>query len=313
MLHPQASRLLQLIEQSGVPPVYQLTPEEARRAYRERRFFTQPDPPETASVQDLEAQGASGLIAVRLYRPLGSAERAPLPVVVYFHGGGFVIGDLDTHDVLCRQLANASGCAVVSVDYRMAPEHPFPAAVNDCIAATDWVRRHASSLGIDPARLAVAGDSAGGSLAAVVSITARDRGDDPPIRFQLLIYPGTDVRCTAASHETNGAGYLLTRESISYFVGHYISDSSHLLDWRASPLLRDDLARLPPALVLTAGYDPLRDEGLAYAQRLSEAGNRATSICFDRQIHGFITMGKVIEEAETAVTLCASELRRALQ
>jgi len=313
MLHPQAGRLLQLIEQSGMPPVHQLTPEEARQAYRERRFFTQPDPPDVAAVRHLDAEGEAGAIPVRLYRPLGSAPAEALPVVVYFHGGGFVIGDLDTHDVLCRQLANASGCALASVDYRLAPEHPFPAAVSDGIAAIDWLRRNAASLSVDPARLAVAGDSAGGSLAAVASIAARDRGDDPPIRFQLLIYPGTDVRCTAASHETNGAGYLLTRESIHYFVDHYISDAAHLVEWRASPLLREDLAGLPPALVLTAGYDPLRDEGLAYAQRLDEAGNRATLVCFDRQIHGFITMGRVLDEADTAVALCANELRRALQ
>jgi acetyl esterase len=312
VLDPQARSLLKLIEERGIPPTHLLTPEEARRAYRDRRFFTQPAPPDVALVRDLRADGPAGPIPLRLYRPLGSAADAQLPVLVYFHGGGYVIGDLDTHDVLCRELANGSGCAVIAVDYRMGPEHRFPAAVDDCIAATRWVHRQAASLAVDPTRLAVGGDSAGGNLAAVVSLAARD-GGDLPIRFQLLIYPGTDMRCTAPSHQSNGTGYLLTSETIAYFLGHYFAEDAHKVDWRASPLLRDDVSNLPQAFVLTAGYDPLRDEGLAYAQRLSEAGNRATQVCFERQIHGFITMGKVIAEANSAVGLCATELRNALR
>jgi acetyl esterase len=312
VLDPQARSLLKLIEERGIPPTHLLTPEEARRAYRDRRFFTQPAPPDVALVRDLRADGPAGPIPLRLYRPLGSAAAAQLAVLVYFHGGGYVIGDLDTHDVLCRELANGSGCAVVAVDYRMGPEHRFPAAVDDCIAATRWVHRQAASLVLDATRLAVGGDSAGGNLAAVVSLAARD-GGDLPIRFQLLIYPGTDMRCTAQSHQSNGTGYLLTRETIAYFLGHYFAEDAHKVDWRASPLLRDDVSNLPPAFVLTAGYDPLRDEGLAYAQHLSEAGNRATQLCFERQIHGFITMGKVIDEANSAVALCANELRNALR
>jgi acetyl esterase len=221
------------------------------------------------------------------------------------------MGDLDTHDVLCRELANASACTVVAVDYRMAPEHHFPVAIDDCLAATSWVRHNAAALGADPARLAVGGDSAGGNLAAVVAILARDAGD-LPLAFQLLIYPGTDMRRGAPSHQTNSQGYLLTRDTIDYFHDYYIDNPAHDLDWRASPLLQQNLAQLPPALVLTAGFDPLRDEGLMYAQRLSEAGNQATHICFERQIHGFITMGKVLDEANAAVTMCAAEVRRAL-
>ena len=312
MLDPQARSLLQLIEERGVPPFHLLAPDEARRTYRERRFFTQPAPPDVASVVDVKADGPAGPVPLRVYRPLGSAADARLAVLVYFHGGGFVIGDLDTHDVLCRQIANESGCAVVAVDYRMAPEHPFPAAVEDCIAATRWVHRQAAALGLDATRLAVGGDSAGGNLAAVVSLAARDAGE-PAIRFQLMIYPATDARCTAPSHRINGAGYLLTSETIDYFMGHYFAERAHRADWRASPLLRGDLSNLPPSLVLTAGYDPLRDEGLAYAQRLSEAGNRATQVCFERQIHGFITMGRVIAEAHSAIALCAGELRNALR
>jgi acetyl esterase len=229
-------------------------------------------------------------------------------VLVYFHGGGWVIGDLDTHDVLCRQLANGSGCAVVAVHYRLAPEHRFPAAVDDAIAATRWISKHAAELGLDVTRLAVGGDSAGGNLAAVVAIAARD-GAGPPIAYQLLIYPATDGRRGMPSHTANGQGYLLTRDTINYFHDHYIEDARLDLDWRVSPLLASDLSRLPPALLLTAGYDPLRDEGLAYAEALTRAGY----VCFERQIHGFITMGRVLDEANTAVALCAAELKRALE
>lgn len=316
MLHPQARALLDLIEQKGVPPTHTLTPDEARRFYRERRFITQPQPPEVAQVAALQAEGPNGVIPLRLYKPLlsaaaSAANAGPLPVLVYFHGGGWVIGDLDTHDTLCRELANRARCAVVAVDYRMGPEHRFPAAVEDCIAATYWIYRQAEALGLDRSRIAVGGDSAGGNLAAVVSIAARDAGD-LPIAFQLLIYPATDMRRTAPSHTTNGEGYLLTRDTINYFHDHYITDPAHDLDWRASPLLHDDLHGLPPAFVLTAGYDPLRDEGLMYSQRLTEAGNRTTHICFERQIHGFIVMGKVIDEANAAVALCAAQLSEAL-
>jgi len=311
MLHPQTRALLDLIEQRNVPPTHTLSVADARAYYRDRRSVTQPAPLEVALVRDLQASGPAGLIPLRLYRPMGSNDSALLPVLVYYHGGGWVIGDLDTHDSLCRALANEAGCAVVAVDYRLSPEHRFPAAVDDAIAATHWVRAHAAELKLDASRLAVGGDSAGGNLATVVSIAARDSGD-LPIRFQLLIYPGTDQRRSAPSHTTNGQGYLLTADTINYFVGHYLPDTAQYQDWRASPLLHTDLSKLPPALVLTAGYDPLRDEGAAYAEALTAAGNRASYVCFERQIHGFITMGKVLDEANAAVTMCAAELRRAL-
>lgn len=315
MLHPQARALLDLIEARGVPPTHTLSPADARAFYRERRAATQPLPAEVAEVRDLAADGPHGPIPVRLYRPLGSGA-GPLPVLVYYHGGGWVIGDLDTHDVLCRELANGAGCAVVAVDYRMGPEHRFPAAVDDVLAATRWVRREAATLGLDASRMAVGGDSAGGNLAAVVAIAARDERDaggagDLPLVYQLLIYPATDMRRGHPSHQANGQGYLLTSDTMKYFHDHYITDPAHDLDWRASPLLHTDLSALPPALVITAGYDPLRDEGAAYAQALTGAGNHAAYVCFERQIHGFITMGKVLDEANTAVALCACELRRA--
>ncbi|RSZ30317.1 alpha/beta hydrolase [Variovorax beijingensis] len=310
MLHPQARALLDFIEARGIPPTHTLSPAEARAFYRERRAATQPEAPPVAEVRELNADGPHGTIPVRLYRPLGSTPGAALPVLVYFHGGGWVIGDLDTHDVLCRSLANGAGCAVASIDYRMGPEHRFPAAVDDVLAATRWVRREAASLGLDAGRLAVGGDSAGGNLAAVAAIAARDAGD-LPIAFQLLIYPATDMRRGHPSHQANGQGYLLTRDTMTYFHDHYIDDARHDVDWRASPLLHADLSGLPPALVLTAGYDPLRDEGMAYAEALTAAGNRAAYVCFERQIHGFITMGKVLDEADTAIALCCAALRRA--
>jgi acetyl esterase len=304
VIDPDARALLALIEERGVPAVHTLSPDEARRFYRERRFFTQPPPPEVASVRDVQADG----VPLRLYRPLGTMDAARLPVLVYFHGGGWTIGDLDTHDVLCRELCNGSGACVVSVGYRLGPEHRFPAAVDDAVAATGWVARHADALKVDAQRLAVGGDSAGGNLAAVVAIIARDLG----IAFQLLIYPATDMRANLPSHTSNGQGYLLTADSIAYYRSHYMEDPAQWLDWRASPLLHEDLSHLPPALVLTAGFDPLRDEGAAYADRLAAAGNRVSHVCFERQIHGFITIGKVIREANTAVALCAAELKRTL-
>ena len=311
MIHPQTQALLTLMIERGVPPTHTLSPVDARAFYRERRFYTQPEPPAVASSRDLQAAGPQGGIPLRLIRPAGSDESDVLPVLVYYHGGGWVIGDLDTHDTLCRQLANAAGCAVVAVDYRMGPEHRYPAAVIDALAATHWVRAHAAELRVDASRLAVGGDSAGGNLAAVVALSARESGD-LPIVFQLLIYPATDQHRAFPSHASNGKGYMLETETMDYFSGHYIADKAQYKDWRASPLLHADLSKLPPALVLTAGFDPLRDEGAAYAEKLTAAGNRASYVCFERQIHGFITMGKVIDEANTAVALCADELKRSL-
>jgi len=311
MIHPQTQALLALMIERGVPPTHTLSPADARAFYRERRFYTQPEPPAVASSRDLQATGPQGTIPLRLIRPAGSDESDVLPVLVYYHGGGWVIGDLDTHDTLCRQLANAAGCAVVAVDYRMGPEHRYPAAVIDAVAATHWVRAHAAELRVDASRLAVGGDSAGGNLAAVVALSARESGD-LPIVFQLLIYPATDQHRAFPSHASNGKGYMLETETMDYFSGHYIADKAQYNDWRASPLLHADLSKLPPALVLTAGFDPLRDEGAAYAEKLTAAGSRASYVCFERQIHGFITMGKVIDEANTAVALCAAELKRAL-
>ena len=319
MLDPDAKTLLDLIAAKNLPAMQDLSPAEARAYYRDRRSLTQPAPPEVASARDRDGPVVDGrAVPLRCYRPLGAPDgdgAAALPCLVFFHGGGWTIGDLDTHDTLCRELANAAGIAVVAVDYRMGPEHRFPAAVDDCIAATRWVAEQAAALRVDASRLAVGGDSAGGNLAAVVAIALRDAddaADRPQLRFQLLAYPATDMRRGHPSHVSNGKGYLLEAETIAYYHDHYIDDARHDLDWRASPLLHPDLSRLPPALVLTAGHDPLRDEGLDYADRLSAAGVPATYVCFERQIHGFLPMGGVIGEARTAVALCAAFLVEAL-
>lgn len=321
MLHPQVRAMLDLMIEREVPPIHTLSPQDARTMFRERRTAIQPDPPAVAEVLDMICAGPHGPLPMRMFKPaarLRSAQGSQdaLPVLVYFHGGGWVIGDLDVYDTLCRQLANQAGCAVVSVDYRMGPEHRFPAAVDDSYAALLWVASHAHQLGVDRERIAVGGDSAGGNLAAVVAILARDDAQAQPhlnLVFQLLIYPVTDMRRGHASHRTNGEGFGLTRDTMAYFEKHYLSDPRHVEDWRVSPLLAPDLSRLPPGLLITAGFDPLRDEGLAYADALSEAGTDVTYVCFDRQVHGFVPMGRVYSEADTAVALCAAELTRAFR
>ena len=308
MLDPQARALLDLMIERQIPEVWTLDPPEARRLYRERRFFTQPSPPAMRDVRDLTVPGAAGPLACRLFQPAGLPAQAP--VLVYFHGGGWVIGDLDTHDVLCRQLAVAGHCAVLSVDYRLSPEAAFPAAVDDCLAAMRWVFESGAALGLDTQRIAVGGDSAGGNLAAVVALLLRDAGVGP-LSLQLLVYPATDQRFVSDSYRANGEGYLLTSQSMQFYRGHYLPEPAAWLDWRASPLLAADHGGLPPALVLTAGYDPLRDEGRQYADRLSAAGVPTQYVCFERQIHGFMTMTRVLDEAYSAVGLCGMALRRA--
>lgn len=311
MLDPQTKTLLGLIEASGLPPFHLLSPAEARVAYNKRKQATQAAPAAVAEVLDLNMPAQGGALRLRLYRPT-SAPATPEPALVYYHGGGWTIGDLDSHDVLCRDLALQSGCIVIAVDYRLAPEHRFPAAVDDALAAYRWIRGAAAALGLDAGRLAIGGDSAGGNLAAVVALLLRDAAEPLP-RFQLLIYPATDMRCVASSHTANAQGYLLTADTIEYFRRQYIENSQQWPDWRASPLLHQNLGGLPPALILTAGYDPLRDEGRQYADALSAAASPAQYVCFERQVHGFITMGKVLDEANTAVTLCAQAVKRALR
>jgi acetyl esterase len=309
-LDPQARAVLERVAHANLPAYSQLGAPAARTLYRETRGKLSAAPPEVARVADLRATGPAGDIPVRLYRPLGASEGETLPVLVYFHGGGWTIGDLDTHDVPCREFANLAHCAVVSVDYRLAPEHKFPAAFDDAVTATHWVHAQADTLGVDASRLAVGGDSAGGNLAAAVAIAFRDtRG--PRIAMQTLIYPGTDMAADTPSHAAFAAGYLLTRDAILWFKGNYLRGPADEADWRASPLRAGDLAGLPPAYVITAGFDPLLDEGRAYADRLRAAGVKVTYECFAGMIHGFVTMGGAIAAAHHAIYRASLGLKHA--
>ena len=305
-LHPQVAALLERVARSPLPAYHTVPAFVARRIYRDTRAALAPQAPELAEVR-LHVFGRK--LAVRSYRPVQD-ER--LPALVFFHGGGWTIGDLDTHDVVCRQLAAGARCAVFSVDYRLAPEHPFPAAVEDCWFATQFVFDHAQELNIDRSRLAVGGDSAGGNLAAVVALMARDQGG-PPLAHQLLIYPATDQRCQMPSHERNGEGYLLTREGIRFFRGAYLPHEKDRADWRASPLLAASHAHLPAAFVLTAGYDPLVDEGRAYAERLAQAGVETSYREYPDMVHGFVLFGGVVDTANAALDECCRRLRAAFE
>jgi acetyl esterase len=307
MLDPQAQALMQLMIDKGVPPVNSMTPVEARSSYRSRRTFTQPDAPEVFKVEDKVVSYEGVNVPVRVYHPHAAQSQAALPGLVYLHGGGWTVGDLDTHDVLCRSLCLQADIVVVSVDYRMGPEHKFPAAYDDTVATFNWTVAHAASLGIDASRIAIGGDSAGGNLSAAACLGLRGQAVQPA--FQLLIYPATIMWQDTASYHANGKGYMLTQESIAYYTENYLRNREDAKDWRASPQLAESHAGLAPAFVMTAGFDPLRDEGLMYANALSKAGVSAQYICFERQIHGFITMGRVMQEANTAVSLCASVLR----
>jgi acetyl esterase len=302
--HPQVQRLLEAVGNSPFPPLAQVSAFVARRLYAERCRIVKPAAPE-AQVKLLMTSGG---IVLRSYRPAGAGKDDLLPALVYFHGGGWTIGDLDTHDTLCRQLAQGAGCAVFSVDYRLAPESPFPAAVEDCLSATQYVIENAKSISIDPARVAVGGDSAGGNLAAVVSIALKGK-----IAFQLLIYPATDQRMATESLKRNGEGYLLTRALMERFRGNYLPRREDHLDWRASPALAKSLAGVAPAFVLTAGFDPLQDEGREYAERLKREGVEAEYRDYPDMIHGFIVMGGVLDAANEAVEECCAALRRAFE
>jgi len=311
-LDPQARAVIDLVISSGRPAYHQLSPKDARQLFRETRPASTPTPPQIGMVRDLTADGPLGPIPLRVYRPAGVPASTPLAVLVFFHGGGWVIGDLETHDVLCRQLTAGSGVSVVSVDYRLAPEHKFPAAVDDAWAATRWVVAHAGELAVDASRLAVGGDSAGGNLAAVVALLARDKGA-PAIAVQVLIYPVTDLVGETRSYRDFAEGYLLTREGMRWFIAHYLTAEAEAADWRASPIRAQSLAGLPAALIVTAGFDPLRDEGEAYAERLRDAGVRVDSVCYGGMIHGFVPMGRLLDTAGRAISLIAGSLSQALR
>ncbi len=308
-LDAHVKALLDQMASLGAPKLWEIGPQAARAAMKLSIFRTNDEP--IGAVEDKSFAGPAGAVGVRVYTPV--SVRAPLlPGLVFFHGGGFVLGDLETHDGLCRSLANESGCRVVSVDYRLAPEHPFPAAVEDCAAAVDWVAANAAALGIDAARLAVGGDSAGGNLATVVAILAKRKGG-PKLGFQLLIYPVTQLGGPETpSMRENAKGYFLEKGSMDWFTRLYCPDVSHRTDPRLSPLLATDLAGLPPAYVVTAGFDPLRDEGRAYSDKLDAAGVPVTYVNYPGMVHGFFSMRALIPKAREAVAAAAAALHAAL-
>lgn len=284
-------------------------PIEATRAVMNASRILKKKGEPVAEVRDASFAGPGGELKLRIYRPVRDGI---LPVVVYYHGGGWALGGLDSHDNLCRAVSNAARALVVSVDYRLAPEHPFPAAVDDAYAGLVWAHANARSLGGDPERLAVAGDSAGGNLAAVVAVLARDRRG-PRISQQILIYPATDsAHLTTESHRNFAQGYYLTKSYIEKFREMYVPDKGSWSDPRVSPLLTRELRGLPPALVITAQFDPLRDEGEAYAQRLRESGVGVRIRRFAGLIHGFLSMDRLFPQVQEAVELIAAEMKKHL-
>jgi acetyl esterase/lipase len=310
-LDPDDQQVLDMMKAAGRPPVAALQPEEARKMYRASRAALQPELPDVAELRDLSAPGPAGSIPLRLYRGIGTRP-GPLPVMVFYHGGGYVIGDLDTHDYVCRKIANVAQCCVIAVDYRLAPEHKFPAAVEDSAAALRWIVKEANSLSIDPTRVAVGGDSAGGNLSANMAHLARD-GEVPPLQFQMLLYPGTDMSLSQPSYKRDFTEFPLSVEAVKYFIGHYLRDRNDYIDPRAAPLLATNFKGLAPAFILTAGYDPLADEGMAYARKLEENGVGVTHVHMSDQMHGFLTMGRVIRASDVALEMAGACLVRELR
>lgn len=309
-IDPQARALLDAAEQSGRPLYETMTPPAARRQYADVAAQVGGAPPQMHTVENIEAPGPFGPIPLRVYIPRDPAGRA-LPLLIYFHGGGWVIGDLDSHDIPCRRLAQGADCIVVSVDYRMAPEFPFPQPVEDCWAATQWIAANAASLGGQPNNIAVGGDSAGGNLATVMCLKARDAGG-PALVFQLLVYPATELTRSFPSHEELAEGYRLTRPMIDWFMDNYFSgDIKDRAHPDASPLFADDLSNLPPALIVSAGFDPLKDECKAYAEKLEAAGTRCRHDHYPGMIHGFINMTGFLDKGVECLDACGAALKQA--
>ncbi|ETR74977.1 acetyl hydrolase [Afipia sp. P52-10] len=307
VLDPSAAAVIKAFREANRPKYETMPAPEARAASALGRAVVQPDPPELASVENISAPSPDGPIPLRVYKPKAPLGH-PAPALVFYHGGGWVIGDLDSHDVVCRMVADQAGFIVVAVDYRLAPEHKFPAAAIDAIAATQWVVDNAAKLGIDPNRIFVGGDSAGGNLTAVVTIHARDKGG-PKFAGQVLIYPTTDLALSHPSHRDPDTDVLLTHSLMRWFKDHYLNGTGDVDDWRASPARVKDLKGLPRALVITCGADPLHDEGVEYKDRLQASGVEVAYSDYPGQFHGFWTMGKLLPEANTLTSEIAAWLK----
>ena len=307
---PQVQVVLDLLGSLGLSQLSDVPYDQLRALTLEMSKQRPPD--DVAAVRDISAPGPGGDISIRLYRPIGSTEADRLGCLVYMHGGGWTIGSVESYDGLCRTIANRAGVAVASIEYRLGPEHRYPAAVDDCWAATKWIAANAASLGIDAARLAVGGDSAGGNLAAIVTLLARDSGG-PALKHQALIYPAVDARMTAASIDENAKGFLLTKADMIWFYGHYVGDQKvDPTDWHISPLLHARHDGLPSATMITAEFDPLRDEGEEYRDVLRRAGVAVEHTRYDGMVHGFFGMGDQIDAGNMAVSQVASALKRSI-
>lgn len=307
-LSDQAQALLDMVYRVGAPRFHELTVAQARHSFEKLQFVFGGEPEAVASTQDvpMSRPDGSALIA-RLYRPLEAGPAEVLPLLIYFHGGGWCVGSVQSHDSLCRRMANRAGCAVLSVDYRLAPEHPFPAAVEDAEFAVEWVRDHADRFALDPERFGLGGDSAGGNLALVAALMFRDR-QAAALRCLCLIYPCTEIESSRPSRDAYASGYFLDRESLTWFFERYLPDGgTH--DWRVSPMQAVSLAGLPPTIVVTAECDPLRDDGIALVERASSEGVAAEHFDVPGMVHGFVTLGKWFPEANEVVDLISRQLR----
>ncbi|MBR7835538.1 alpha/beta hydrolase [Actinospica durhamensis] len=305
MMHPQIQAMRERRAESGAPALYTLSLAEARAADLASIRADGGASAPVYAVEDQTMPGPDGDLPIRIYRP---RAHSPLPVLLYYFGGGWTLGSIDTADGVCRRLANAADCLVVTVGYRLAPERPFPAAVHDCHAALRWVVEHADALGADPDRVAVGGDSAGGNLAAAVTLLARAEGG-PALVGQLLVYPNTDQLADDASLRENDDPWLFNRRSVAWYARHYLPTPADAANPLASPLRAPDLSKLPPALVITAEHDPLRDQGEAYARRLGEAGVAVELNRFPGMVHGFFTMTGTVDAARAALEQAAGQLR----
>lgn len=309
-LTPEARSLLDMAYRVGAPRFYELSVAQARHSFEKLQFIFGADKPAVASVTEVPMARAGGALLARLYRPLGSHVDEALPLLIYFHGGGWCVGDVASYDTLGRQLANASHCALLSVDYRLAPEHPFPAAVHDARFAFDWSVEHAELLGIDATRIALGGDSAGGNLSIVTALALRDAGGARP-RFLLLVYPSTEILSARPSRARYADGYMLDRGTLAWFFARYLPEGNGE-DWRASPMRAASLAGLPPMLVVGAEFDPLVDDCAAFAERVRAEGGAVEYRNIPGVIHGFLTLGKLFPESAPTVALAGEALRAAL-
>jgi len=305
-VHPALQSLLDQASAQNAPPLPQLGVDLARQGYIAARAFLS-EKPEVAMVEDRAVPGPAGDIPIRIYTPQGEA---PCPVLVYYHGGGWVIGSIETHDGICRAFANAAGCIVVSVDYRLAPEHRFPGGLDDAFAALQWVAKNAGEFGGDGSRLAIGGESAGANLVAVLAQLGKD-GGGPDLAYQMMAYPVTHRDFDTNSYKDNGEGYFLTRDTMRWFWDNYLNDDAEASDPRTSPLLREDLSGLPPGIVVAPEYDPLRDEGVAYGKRLQEAGVDMEVWVPEGMIHDYLGMTNILPEAKEAIAQIGGRLKKA--